>query len=121
MAVALNCCGALRLRENVRPESDANPACGAGDFGEGGVALSPSALSLSEPDLSTALFPVLSVALSVFGPPFNPEGTMTGKLPTVDGDFGAAPREVEVEEAVLFGEVGFETSATRLDDWPKVS
>ena len=120
MAVALNCCGALRSRENAFPESEEIPACGAGDLGEGGVALSPSALSLSAPDLFVSLFAVLSVDLSVLGPPFNPEGTMTGKLPTVDGDFGAAPREVEVEEAV-FGEVEFETSATRLDDWPKVS
>jgi hypothetical protein len=42
---------------------------------------------------------------------------MTGKLPTVDDDFGVdVDREAEVEEAVLLGEVGFETSATRFDD-----
>jgi hypothetical protein len=47
---------------------------------------------------------------------------MTGKLPTVDGDFTVeASREVDFEEAVLLGEAAFETSATRLDDWPKMS
>jgi hypothetical protein len=47
---------------------------------------------------------------------------MTGKLPTVEDDFGvAAFREFEFEEAVLLGEVEFVTSATMPDDWPKVS
>jgi hypothetical protein len=47
---------------------------------------------------------------------------MTGKLPTVEGDFSVAVfREVEFEEAVLFGEAEFETSAATLDDWPKMS
>jgi hypothetical protein len=78
--------------------------------------LSPLALLLSAPALSPALSEALSDVLSVLGPPFNPDGRMTGKLPTVDGDFGAVPREVEVEEAVFFGEVGFETSATRFED-----
>jgi hypothetical protein len=60
--------------------------------------------------------------LFVSGPPFNPDGTITGKLPTVVGDFGAgAFREVDFEEAVLFEEAEREASATRLDDWPKMS
>jgi hypothetical protein len=47
---------------------------------------------------------------------------MTGKLPTVDGDFvAAAPLGVEFEEATLFGEAEFETSAAVPDDWPNVS
>jgi hypothetical protein len=46
---------------------------------------------------------------------------MTGKFPTVDGDFGVSPREVDFEEAVLFGEVEPVTSATRADDWPNMS
>jgi hypothetical protein len=47
---------------------------------------------------------------------------MTGKLPTVDGDFRvAAFRGVEFEEATLLGEVEFETSAAMPDDWPNVS
>jgi hypothetical protein len=47
---------------------------------------------------------------------------MTGKLPTGDGDLGAdASREFDFEEAVLFGEVEPETSATMPDDWPKMS
>jgi hypothetical protein len=42
---------------------------------------------------------------------------MTGKLPTVDGDFGvAAFREVEFEEARFLGEAEFETSAAMPDD-----
>src|SRR5262249_17679046 len=126
MAVALNCCGPLRLRENVRPETEENPACGVGDGGEGGVAGSPLALSLSSPDLpsalSVAVFMALFVTLLVPGPPFNLDGTMIGKLPTVDGDFNvAAVREVKFEDAVLLGEAAFETSAAILDDWPNMS
>jgi hypothetical protein len=77
---------------------------------------------LSALDLSEALSVALSVALFVVlfvssGPPFNPEGTMTGKLPAVDGDFSVdAFREVEFEDAALFGEAEPETPATRPDD-----
>jgi len=47
---------------------------------------------------------------------------MTGKLPTVEGDFGGATfREVEFEEAMFLGEVEFETSAAMPDDWPNMS
>jgi hypothetical protein len=47
---------------------------------------------------------------------------MTGKLPTVVGDFGvAAFREVDFEEAMFLGEAEFETSAVMLDDWPNMT
>jgi hypothetical protein len=47
---------------------------------------------------------------------------MTGKLPTVVGDFGvAAFREVEFDETMLLGEAEFVTSAVMPDDWPNMS
>jgi hypothetical protein len=90
--------------------------------GEGGVALSLLSPLLSASDLFAALSVALSVASFVFSPPFNLDGTMTGKLPTVDGDFVvAAFRGVEFEEAMLLGEAEFETSAVMPDDWPSMS
>jgi hypothetical protein len=74
--------------------------------------LSPLAPLLSSADLFAALSVALFVAssvLSVFGPSFNLDGTMTGKLPTVDGDFFvAAFRGVELEEAMFLREAEFE-------------
>jgi hypothetical protein len=86
-----------------------------GGGGEGGVALSPLALSLSAPDLFAAFF--------VSGSLFNTGGTMTGKLPKGAGDFSVAfSRGVEFfEEAIFLGEAEFETSAARFDDWPNMS
>jgi hypothetical protein len=64
----------------------------------------------------------LFVSSFVLGPSFNLDGTMTGKLPTVVGDFGvAAFREVEFEEAMFLVEAEFETSAAMPDDWPNMS
>jgi hypothetical protein len=47
---------------------------------------------------------------------------MTGKLPTVGGDFSAAAsRGAEFEGAMFFGEAEFEMSAAMTDDWPNIS
>jgi len=93
-----------------------------GGAGEGGVALSPLSALLSALDLFAALSVALFVSSFVFVSPFNLDGTMTGKLPTVDGDFFvAAFRGVEFEEAILLGEAEFETSAVMPDDWPNMS
>jgi hypothetical protein len=68
------------------------------------------------------LFAALAVASFVFGPSFNFDGTMTGKLPTVVGDFGFATfRGVEFEEAIFLEEAEFETSAVMPGDWPNMS
>jgi len=117
MAVALYSCGARRARENARPESEETCACGLGVGVDGGVALSPFALLLSASDLFAVLSAALFVASFLFESPFNLDGTMTGKLPTVDGDFVvAAFRGVEFEEAMLLGDAEIETSAVMFDD-----
>jgi hypothetical protein len=46
---------------------------------------------------------------------------MTRKLPTVGGDFSAASRGAELEEAMFLGEAEFEISAATPDDWPNIS
>src|SRR5262245_39012211 len=121
MAVALYCCGPRRSREIVRPERAETPPCGLG-AGAGGAALSPAAALSFAPDLFAALSVALFASSFAFGPSFNLDGTMTGKLPAVEGDFGGATfREVEFEEATFLGEVEFETSAAMPDDWPNMS
>ena len=79
--------------------------------------MSPLAPLSSALDLFAALSFALFAASFVFEPPFNLDGTMTGKLPTVDGDFDvAAFRGVEFEEAMLLVGAEFETSAVLPDD-----
>src|SRR5262249_13658506 len=117
MAVSSTRSGALRPRENARPERldtcDWGPGGGVG----GGVALSafsPLALLLSAPTLFATLF--------VSAPLLNLDGTMIGKLPTPGACFRAAASPgVEVEDVAFLGEVEFGTSAVVPDDWPKVS